>query len=113
MSHARGFTGGCVRDGEREGGQFLATENWRKREVVKSEVECSNPGSTTFYKMIDFVLFNTFFRFQLKYTRRFSFQNQSLFASGQQKEELRYFFRIKVITPIFLHNIPKILFSHV
>ena len=45
---------------------------------MNSEVECSNPGSTTFYKMIDFVLFNTFFRFQLKYTRRFSFQISNL-----------------------------------
>ena len=48
MSHARGFTGGCVRDGERVGGKFLATESWRKREVDNPEVTSSNPGSTTF-----------------------------------------------------------------
>ena len=60
MSHARGFTGGCVRDGEREGGQFLATESWRKREVDNPEVTSSNPSDSL---KIFCVFFIKFFRF--------------------------------------------------
>ena len=67
-----------MRDGEREGGQFLATESWRKREVDNLEVTSSNPGSTTFYKMGDFVLFNHLFRVHLKCIRQFSFQISNL-----------------------------------
>ena len=38
---------------------------------------------------------------------------QSLFASGQQKEELRYFFHIQVKVSILLHHIPRLLYSHI
>ena len=39
--------------------------------------------------------------------------DQSLFASGQRKEELRYFFQIQVKVLNLLHYIPTLLSLHI
>ena len=54
-----------MRDGEREGGQFLATESWRKREVDNPEVTSSNPSDSLKFLCVFFYQVFSFFTLRI------------------------------------------------